>query len=174
VNDEPVEVVEYDPEWPVAFIREASRLRAALGARVLGVEHVGSTSVPGLVARPVIDVMLTVRRLDDALDIRPDLERLGYIHLHGPRAHAMRRHFFRDSPPLHNVHVVEPSGDEWERLVLFRNWLRADLDERIRFAELKIALAAAHRDDLQAYTDAKAPFITDALAKARAARRGAS
>jgi GrpB-like predicted nucleotidyltransferase (UPF0157 family) len=166
-----IKIVEYDPRWPGQFDQEAERLRASLPEGALTrVEHFGSTAVPGLAAKPVIDILVGVRSLAEARNtVVPALEPLGYAFWYdNPR---MDRLFFvRGLPPngprTHHVHVIEDGSPDWERL-LFRDYLRAYPDERDRYARLKRDLAERHRDDREAYTEAKGAYVREVTERAR-------
>ena len=167
-----IEIVEYDPRWPVLFAEEAARLRAVLDPDlVVGLEHFGSTAVPGLAAKPIIDILIAVRSLDEARTtaIQPILG-LGYVFWEdNPEPDHM--FFVKGMPPYgerrtHHIHITEPAGERWGQR-LFPQYLRAHPEEALRYAALKRALAARHRADREAYTDAKADYIRGILAKAR-------
>ena len=161
-----VKVVAYSAEWPRLFARERRRLRAALGARALAVEHVGSTAVAGLCAKPIIDIGIAVGSLADVAACVAPLERLGYEYL-GDR-HGTGQHFFArggDSCRTHYVHVVAHDDPQWAVYLRFRDRLRADPAARDEYARLKRALAAAHAADRAAYTRNKEAFIRRILAE---------
>ncbi len=166
-----IEIVAYDPRWPTLFAEEAARLRAALPADlILGIEHFGSTAVPGLAAKPIVDILIAVRSLTEAQEraIEP-LEALDYLYWYdNPKTDRM--YFVKGMPPhgvrrTHHVHMTETSGEMWQRLA-FRDYLRAHPEEAQRYERLKRALAAAHRADREAYTDAKAAFVVEIMEKA--------
>ncbi len=166
-----IEIVAYDPRWPALFAEEAARLRAALPAElILGLEHFGSTAVPGLAAKPIIDILIAVRSLAEAQEraIEP-LEALDYAFWYdNPKTDRM--YFVKGMPPYgtrrtHHVHMTETSGEMWRRLA-FRDHLRAHSEDARRYERLKRELAAAHRDDREAYTDAKAAFVAEIMEKA--------
>lgn len=166
-SQEPVLVVRYDPGWPLVFDRWRERLTAALGDVAVAVEHVGSTAVPRLDAKPVVDIQVTVRELErEELYVGP-LELLG---LQLRSRDAEHRYFrpFPDRPREVHVHVCA-AGTEWEREhVLFRDYLRAHPQVRDEYAALKRAAARTWRDDRIGYTEAKTALILDLLAVAEA------
>jgi GrpB-like predicted nucleotidyltransferase (UPF0157 family) len=165
-----VEIVEYDPAWPAMFVAEATRLDAVL-EEAMAVEHFGSTAVPGLAAKPIIDVLVVVRSLVVAQSWVEGLRGLDYVFWEeNPKTD--RLFFVRGMPPFgarrtHHLHVTEPGGEMVERL-LFRDYLRAHPDEADRYAALKRTLAARHRTDREAYTRAKADYIAAIMPIARA------
>ncbi len=164
----PVVIVGYDPAWPAAYEVERGRIAAALGeamAGVVAIEHVGSTSVPGLAAKPVIDIMVGVRRLAGGLRCITPMVELGYECV-GEHGVPGRIYFRRGAPRTHHVHLVEHSGEFWRRHLAFRDALLASPALVERYAALKRDLASRHRDDSDGYTDAKTPFIEAALAQA--------
>lgn len=169
----PVRVVPYDPRWPAMFEEDRRRILDACGGQVAAVEHVGSTSVPGLGAKPIIDVMAGLRSLDDAPLCVTPLHRLGYVYV--PRHEVImpeRRYFRRGSPGAgtHHLHMVELGSDFWVEHLLFRDYLRAHPGAAGAYEALKRKLAAAHGPDRGAYTEAKTDFIRSTVEKARAER----
>jgi GrpB-like predicted nucleotidyltransferase (UPF0157 family) len=167
-----VEVVDYDPRWPALFDEEAGRLRATLDpSLIVGLEHFGSTAVPGLPAKPVIDILIAVRSLTDAkASFVEALRKLDYVWwAENPKQDRM--FFVKGMPPFgsrrtHHVHVTETTGEMWQRLK-FRDYLRAHPDEARSYAQLKRRLAAEHPTDREAYTDAKAVYIESVMRKIR-------
>lgn len=167
-----IEIVEYDPRWPALFAEEAARLRAALDpGLIVGLEHFGSTAIPGMAAKPIIDILIAVGSLAEARErfVEP-LEELDYA-FWSDNPKTDRLFFVKGMPPYgarrtHHVHVVEPSAEPWQRL-RFRDYLIAHPDEARRYADLKRNLAAMNRSDREAYTDAKAAFVDEIMAKAR-------
>jgi GrpB-like predicted nucleotidyltransferase (UPF0157 family) len=165
-------VADYDPAWPRMFEDERARVLDALGSLPLAVEHVGSTAVPGLAAKPIIDLLVAVRDLDKARTacVEP-LAALGYRHMHEYEAWLPDEMFFRKGMPgpwTHHVHVVEPGGARWQELVLVRDYLRRHLDVARAYADVKVALALVFEDDIAGYREAKRPFVEAVLARARA------
>ncbi|MGZ5597292.1 MAG: GrpB family protein [Usitatibacter sp.] len=169
----PIEIEPYDDAWPGRFLAERALLAPLLRPWLRGpIEHIGSTAVPGLAAKPVIDIMAGVSDLDAS---RPALERLREIgYCYAPyRADAM--HWLcKPSPRLrtHHLHLVPFESALWLERLAFRDLLAEDPGLARDYATLKYSLAGAHRHDREGYTDAKAPFIEDALRKRL--RRGVS
>lgn len=169
-----IDIVAYDPRWPAMFAAEAERVRAALAAtevEIVAIAHFGSTAVPGLAAKPIIDIAVAVRSLATARvqSVAP-LERIDYAYW-ADNPKRDRLFFVKGLPPqasrrTHHVHITEPDGAVWTQL-RFRDYLRDHPDAAARYAALKRELAARHRSDREAYTDAKAAFIADIMQKAR-------
>jgi GrpB-like predicted nucleotidyltransferase (UPF0157 family) len=137
-----VAVVPADPSWPARFEEIAATVRGALGWRALAVEHVGSTSVPGLPAKPVIDVDLVVADPADEAAYVPALEAVGFVlRVREPWWHEHR--LLRGAAPVSHVHVFGPDSPEVVRHRIFRDWLRGNSDERERYAAAKLAASAA-------------------------------
>jgi GrpB-like predicted nucleotidyltransferase (UPF0157 family) len=137
-----VEVVDPDPRWPAVYVAVADRIRKTLGARALGVEHVGSTSVPGLAAKPVIDVDLTVADPADEPAWLPDLEAAGFeLRIREPWWHEHRA--LRLADPAANLHVFGPESPELVRHRIFRDWLRTHPDDLALYRDTKLAAARA-------------------------------
>jgi GrpB-like predicted nucleotidyltransferase (UPF0157 family) len=163
-----VELVDHDPSWAELYAQEAARLWPIFDGRLVGVEHIGSTSVPGLCAKPIVDVLVGLRELELTDEQIAAMGELGYHFLgeHG----LPGRLFFRKEPRTHHVHVVEHGGDHWDRQLTFRDALRADEEERKRYDAFKRKLAAeGHPRDV--YTALKTPFIRAVEARARARRK---
>jgi GrpB-like predicted nucleotidyltransferase (UPF0157 family) len=164
-----VEIAEYDPVWPEAYERERAAIADALGGNLLAIEHVGSTAVPGLGAKPIVDVMVGLRELSDHARCVDPLTSLGYEHK--GEYGIPGRHYFRkpvQGPRTHQVHMVEQGSAFWVRHLLFRDYLRANPDEAAAYDRLKRGLAERFGTDLEGYTEAKTEFIRSAEAKARA------
>ena len=159
--DGPVLLVDHRPEWPALYAREEARIRRALGDRALLVEHVGSTSVPGLAAKPVIDIWLTLTG-----PVRPEhveaLGAVGYRHL-GEAGLAGQDLFIRRSAPQVHVHSYQVGDPDYQRHLDFREWLRAHPDGAAAYGRLKKDLARRFKADRLAYTEAKSDFIEAAL-----------
>jgi GrpB-like predicted nucleotidyltransferase (UPF0157 family) len=166
-------ISEYDPEWPAIFEAEVLRILKVTGDTVTEVEHVGSTSVPGLGAKPIIDIMAAVPQIDDAKAIVEPLGELGYRYLPEYEELIPERRFFRrgiDSP-THHLHVVERTTDFWIDHLLFRDYLRAHPETAKEYEAIKRNLAASIGDDRAAFTVAKTSFIEPVVARAKAWRR---
>jgi GrpB-like predicted nucleotidyltransferase (UPF0157 family) len=160
-NDEPVHVVPYDSDWPQRFVAERELLAAALGRWLVGpIEHVGSTAVPGLAAKPVIDIMAGVGTLDDSRPAIPVLERLQYCYS-DYRSDVM--HWLCKPSPArrtHHLHLVPFRSPLWVERVAFRDYLRGHAETALEYEHLKQQLAERFRFDREAYTDAKTNFIS--------------
>ena len=169
--DGPVTLVEYDPRWPALFAGEAARIRAALGARALLVEHVGSTAVPGLVAKPIIDVVLAVADSADEAAYVPGLARAGYVlRIREPAWHQHRMLRGRDLEV--NLHVFTIGSPEIGRLLAFRDRLRSVEEDRERYAAAKRSLARREWRYLQEYADAKTRVVEEIVARAASGAGG--
>jgi GrpB-like predicted nucleotidyltransferase (UPF0157 family) len=170
---EPVQIAEYDPAWPALFERERGLIAGVLGDLAAAIEHVGSTAVPGLGGKPVIDMMVAVRDVfDEGQRCVAPLEGLGYEYK-GELGIPGRLYFRKLTQGRwsHQIHTVESGSDLWERHLLFRDYLRGQPDEAEAYYELKVRLAAEFRTDREGYTEAKTRFIEAALVRARAAAR---
>ncbi len=136
----PIQIVDDDPAWPGLFEHEAERIRTILGERVLLLEHVGSTSVPGLAAKPRIDLLLVVANSADEPTYVPDLEAAGYVLRIGEPDWYEHR-VFKGSDTDVNLHVFSPGCREIERMLLFRDWLRSHASDRLLYERTKRELA---------------------------------
>lgn len=165
-----IRLEEYNPDWPRLFEREANRIRAALGDRALQVEHAGSTSVPGLAAKPLIDIVLVVPNSADEAAYVPALEAAGYtLTIREPDWYEHR--LFKGPDTNVNVHTFSAGCPEIERMLLFRDWLRTHPDDRERYERTKRELATQDWKYVQNYADAKTALVEDILARANGARR---
>ena len=165
-----MQIAEYDPAWPGLFERERGLIAGALGDLAAAIEHVGSTAVPGLGGKPVIDMMVAVRDVfDEGQRCVAPLEGLGYEY-RGEAGIPERLYFRKISggKRSHQIHMVEHKSDFWERHILFRDYLRRHPDEAEAYYDLKVRLAMEFRMDREGYTEAKTRFIEAALARARA------
>ena len=165
---ERVVLVEYDPEWPRLYAREEARIRGALGETALQVEHVGSTSIPGLAAKPIIDIVLVVPESADEPAYVPALEAAGYVHrIREPDWFEHR--VLKGVDPKVNLHVFSPGCPEVERMLSFRDHLRCDERDRDLYERTKRELARRDWKYVQHYADAKSDVVEEILERARAA-----
>lgn len=166
-----IEIASSDPRWAEAFATEAACIRAALPAHgEFALEHIGSTAVPGLDAKPVIDLLLIAPEVARWPQLVAPLQALGYV-LWGDNPRRDRMFFVKGMPPFgtgrtHHLHVRVPA--DALRECRFRDWLRTHTGDALRYAALKHALAAAHPNDREAYTEGKTAFIESVLQRAEA------
>jgi GrpB-like predicted nucleotidyltransferase (UPF0157 family) len=162
--DDPIHLVPYDDTWPARFEREASSLRELLRPWLAGpIEHIGSTAVPGLLAKPVIDIMAGVRTLHESRAAISRLSELDYVYFEY-RPHLM--HWFCKPGPsrrTHHLHLVPFPSPLWVQRLAFRDRLRRDPELAAQYAALKVRLAKEHEFDREAYTDLKEPFVRGVL-----------
>jgi GrpB-like predicted nucleotidyltransferase (UPF0157 family) len=163
----PIVLVDYDPAWPRMFAREEQRIRDALGGRVVLLEHCGSTSVPGLAAKPIIDMVLVVPDSADEASYLPQLEAAGYtLRIREPDWYE---HRVLKGPDVNvNLHVFSPGCPEVDRMLLFRNRLRSSDAERIAYEQTKRELAGRTWRYVQNYADAKSEVVEAIIARAQA------
>jgi GrpB-like predicted nucleotidyltransferase (UPF0157 family) len=161
----PILLVDYDPSWPDRFRQEAAKIRTALAERARYIEHVGSTSVPGLPAKPIIDIVLAVADSSDERSYVVGLETGGYtLHVREPEWHEHR--MFKGTGNAVNLHVFSVGCPEIERMLVFRDWLRAYEPDRELYARSKRILARQEWKYTQNYADAKTPVVEEILARA--------
>lgn len=161
-----IQIVKYDPRWPELFQREAEKVRGALGPKALRIEHTGSTSVPELAAKPIIDMLLVVANSADEKEYIPALESAGYkLRIREADWHEHR--MFKGSDPEAHLHVFSAGCPEIDRVLLFRNWLRAHPADRELYERTKRALAQQDWRYGQNYADAKTGVIAEILRRAR-------
>jgi GrpB-like predicted nucleotidyltransferase (UPF0157 family)/protein associated with RNAse G/E len=162
-----VTLAPYHPAWPRLYAEEAARIATAIGHWVVQIEHIGSTSVPGLAAKPIIDIGVAVVNFEEATRCIQPLLALGYTYRgeHG----IPRRHFFiknEGALRTHHLHMLEPTNPDWRQHIAFRDYLRQRPDVVGEYATLKQQLAAQFPNDRRLYTEAKSGFITRSLRKA--------
>jgi GrpB-like predicted nucleotidyltransferase (UPF0157 family) len=167
VLDPAITTVDYDPQWAGNFEVEKARLTEALGDVAARIEHIGSTAVSGLAAKPIIDIDIYVRAIEPITLYREPLEALGYVFEFDPE--APRLHFFgypAQRPRLFHVHVAELGGQHMESDLAVRDFLRTHPDVAAEYARLKRALTAQHPEDRDAYIAGKAQFMSELQARA--------
>jgi GrpB-like predicted nucleotidyltransferase (UPF0157 family) len=162
-------LAEYDLAWPALYEREAARIRSLLGDRVMLLEHAGSTSVPGLAAKPIIDIELAVADSADEPAYVPDLEAGGYV-LRGREPGWFEHRLLKGTDPAVNLHVFTEGSPEIDRTLAFRDRLRADEGDRRLYEATKRELAARDWVYVQDYADAKTEIVAVILARAMAER----
>jgi GrpB-like predicted nucleotidyltransferase (UPF0157 family) len=164
-----VELHEYDPTWPALFAREDARIRAALGDKALLVEHVGSTSVPGLAAKPIIDIVLVVADSANEEAYVPALTGAGYVvRIREPEWYEHR--MFKGPDTDVNLHVFSADCPDIDRMLLFRDWLRANDADRRLYETTKRELTQRDWKYMQYYAVAKTDVVEEIIARAQAAR----
>jgi GrpB-like predicted nucleotidyltransferase (UPF0157 family) len=164
----PIILVPYDAGWPAHFSREAGRIRAILGTEAVQVEHVGSTSVPGMAAKPIIDILLAVPDSADELAYVPVMEQAGYV-LRAREPDWFEHRLFKGPDTDINLHVFTAGATEIGRMLLFRDWLRSNQADRDAYLEVKRELAGRTWRHVQHYADAKTAIVQQILSRATTA-----
>lgn len=162
-----IRLVAWTPRWAERFRAERAALDRALGDGVLAIEHIGSTAIPGIRAKPIVDIGVAVESFEVARVTVPPLEALGYRYRgeHG----IPGRHFFQKGDPREfNLHMLEIESEEWRRHVAFRDYLCAHPEAALEYDALKRELAKLHAEDVEAYAEAKTPFVRRIVALAAA------
>lgn len=167
-----IQILDYDPRWPELFARESARIWSVLGNLALRIEHAGSTSVPGIPAKPTIDLLLAV--VDSAREAAymPALESAGYVlRIREP---GWFEHRMLKGPDTDiNLHVFSSGCPEIDRMLMFRDWLRGNPADRDLYARTKLALSEGEWPSIQSYADAKTGVIAEILARAQWRQKGA-
>ena len=158
-----IELVAHDPAWADAYASAAGEIRAALGATALDVQHVGSTAIPGIVAKPRIDVLILVETYDPEAAYREPLAAIGYVFDHRDALHVLFKGS-RDETPF-NLHVEEGGSEDAIRMIAFRDYLRSHPDEARRYEDLKKDLAERFTEG-DAYAEAKTSYVREVLRRA--------
>jgi GrpB-like predicted nucleotidyltransferase (UPF0157 family) len=161
----------YQPVWQRLFKEEKERLQQAVGPYVLDIQHVGSTSIPGLVAKPILDIAIAVCDFEAATICIEPIEGLGYVY-RGEFGIPRRHYFAKGEPRTHHLHMNEIDSVDYENQILFRDYLIRHPDVAQAYAALKLDLARRFPADRDAYLAGKAPFIEHVLALARVAKTG--
>jgi GrpB-like predicted nucleotidyltransferase (UPF0157 family) len=161
----PIRIVDYLPHWPELFAREVARIQSVLGSSALRIEHVGSTSVPGLAAKPIIDMLLVMADSGEEAAYAPALEASGYV-LRIREPDWFEHRVFKGPDTDINLHVFSEGCPEIERVLLFRDWLRAHADDRELYQRAKRSLAEQEWKYVQNYADAKTAIVEELLARA--------
>jgi GrpB-like predicted nucleotidyltransferase (UPF0157 family) len=154
-------IADYDPAWPARFERERARIEAAIGGVAIRIEHIGSTSVPGLAAKPIVDILVTVANADDEAAFAPALTDAGYVLRVREPGHRMFRRPERDV----HVHVWADDDPEVGRYLAFRDRLRSSPEDRAAYERLKRELATRDWEDMNHYANAKGELVEDVLAR---------
>ncbi|SHI68833.1 GrpB family protein [Lutispora thermophila] len=164
-HDAPINLTEYDPSWPDLFEREARRIYSVLGNKALQIEHVGSTSVPGLCAKPIIDILLVVSDSADEEAYVPALEAAGYtLWIREPDWYEHR--LFKGPDTDINLHVFSYGAPEIDKMLRFRDWLRSNEADRKIYEEVKRGLANKKWRYVQHYADAKTSIVQEIMERA--------
>lgn len=165
LENDTVRLTPYQPDWERAFLGERAWLHETLGNALLEVQHIGSTAVPGLSAKPILDIGVAVQDFNEAFAIVGPLEALGYTY-RGEYGIARRHYFVKGKPKTHHLHVLEHSSLEWRNHLRFRDYLRRHPNTAAEYAALKQRLAERFPRDREAYTDGKHAFIRAILNRA--------
>lgn len=160
----------YRDEWPKLFETEKKSITTAIGNQIADIQHVGSTAVPGMSAKPILDIAIAVRNFETARACIEPLLKLGYT-FKGENGIPRRHYFQKGEPCTHHIHMVEETCEVWAKLIQFRNFLRSDRSAAEEYGRLKTALVDSLAGDRKAYLAAKAEFITEAIKESRATRR---
>ena len=167
----PLVIVDYDPRWPDLYEEEKGQILDVIGHVAVAIKHVGSTAVPGLGAKPIIDIMVAIPDLADAQKCTYPMLCIGYEFVPEYEDFIPERRYFHKGPPgdrTHHLSMVEPTSEFWEQHLLFRDYLRAHPEVAAEYERLKWDLAAWFGWDRLGYTDAKTSFIEEVIAAARA------
>lgn len=164
-----VKVSPYSPNWVKEFEAEKKRLIDMFGSRIIAVEHIGSTSIPGMPSKPIIDILVAVKSLDDAQAFIMPLQEMGYEYM--PNRWFKDRYFFPkgpDSKRTHHLNLVEMSSETaWTNHLLFRDYLISHPKEKEKYIKLKQELASKYANDREKYTEAKSDFVRNIIDQAK-------
>ncbi|QYR19670.1 GrpB family protein [Paenibacillus sp. sptzw28] len=161
-----IKLADYSPAWPKLFESERELIAGAVHGRVLDIQHIGSTSVPGMAAKPIIDIGVAVEQFELAAALVPALEAVGYVY-RGENG-CPRRHYFVKGAPLrtHHLHMLEIESADWRNHLAFRRLMRTEPEAAQAYMRLKRELAVLHETDRNAYQEGKSGFITRMIEQA--------
>ena len=161
-----VQLSPYEPGWQILFLKERDRLQTNIGGYVLDIQHIGSTSVPGMPAKPILDIGIAVRNFEEAVRCIPPMEKLGYTYK--AENGIPRRHYFvKGTPRTHHVHIVEIESEGWRNNLLFRDYLIRNPGTAREYRRVKQELAKQFATEREAYQAGKDNFIRAVLHKAK-------
>jgi GrpB-like predicted nucleotidyltransferase (UPF0157 family) len=165
---ERVIITPYDPAWPEIFVRLGATLRQALGDVALRIDHIGSTSIPGLAAKPIIDVQVSVASFEPLDAYRIPLESLGWVFRSGNT--DLTKRYFREAPDERRTHIHVRRAGSWPQqfALLFRDYMRVHDEDARRYSDLKHRLAQQYGEDREGYTNAKSPLLWEIMTRADA------
>jgi GrpB-like predicted nucleotidyltransferase (UPF0157 family) len=165
-NEDPIIVVAYNANWANQYEQEKHQILLALGDAVKNIQHIGSTSIPGLAAKPIIDMLLGLKQIPPLPMQVSSLEAIGYSY-HGEFGIPGRHYFRKGMPRTHQIHAVLIDSEFWERHILFRDFLRNHPEAAQRYETLKRKLAQEFKRDRTSYTNSKTPLIEQLLVEAK-------
>lgn len=170
--EQTIELVPFTDEWAVLFRQEKDALAAVLGDNVLAIEHIGSTAIAGIVAKPILDIGIAVTSFEQGRQCVARIESLGYMY-RGEYGIPRRHYFVKGMPRTHHLHMLEVDSKEWQNHLLFRDYLNQHPDIAAQYSALKQTLAVSCAGDRFLYTESKAPFIQNVLRDASRERNPA-
>lgn len=164
-----VQLQPYDPNWLIEFEKEKQQLKEVFGNKIIAIEHIGSTSVPDMPAKPLIDIIAAIHSFDELQEFIEPLQKLGYEYM--PERMFADRKFFPKGPRSNRTHhlnlVLQDNAEQWTQPLLFRDYLRDHPPMRDEYAQLKLSLAKKYKSHREAYTKAKSEFIQRVLQNAK-------
>jgi len=161
-----VKLFAYESGWQILFLEERDRLQAGIGEYVLDIQHIGSTSIPGMPAKPILDIGIAITNFEEGVRCIHPMEKLGYRYK-GENGIPLRHYFVKGSPRTHHVHMVELESEEWRSHLLFRDYLIKNPETARSYERLKQKLAKQFVTERAAYQAGKDSFIKAVLDKAR-------
>ena len=161
-----VRLAQYSPEWKTLYEKEERLLKDLIGEYVIDIQHIGSTSIPDMIAKPIIDIGIAIKDFEEGQRLVKPVESLGYEYK-GENGIPGRHYFVKGNPTTHHLHIVEIDSEEWKKNITFRDALRKNENLAKEYAELKLNLAEKFKYDRVAYTDGKTDFVNYILSLAR-------
>lgn len=157
-----VRLEKYSPEWKALYKKEEKLLKDSVGEYIIDIQHIGSTSIPDMIAKPIIDISIAITNFEEGKRLIEPIQNLGYLYK-GENGIPRRHYFVKGDPTTHHLHIVEIGSKEWKKNITFRDALRKDENLAKEYAELKLSLAEKFKYDRVAYTDGKTGFVNYVL-----------
>jgi len=162
-----IELVPYDPDWEKAFVEEKKKIAEILGDKIISIEHIGSTAIKSILAKPIIDIAISLRKYEDGFECIKPLESIGYLYK-GENG-ILGRHYFRTNDEIvkFHLHLFVITSEEWENHILFRDYLNKNINEAKKYEKLKLSLIKKYKGNRELYTENKSSFCKEIIEKAR-------
>ncbi len=153
-----VRLEKYSPEWKTLYEKEEKLLRDSVGEYIIDIQHIGSTSIPDIVAKPIIDIGIAIANFEEGQRLIEPIQNLGYQYK-GENGIPRRHYFVKGNPTTHHLHILEIDSDEWKKHITFRDSLRKNKELAEEYTRIKTELAEKFRNDRLAYTEGKTDFV---------------
>ena len=162
-----IELVSHDPQWEEAYQGEKQRIEALIHDKIIGIEHIGSTAIKTICAKPIIDMAISLRKYEDGFECIQPLESIGY--LYKGESGIPGRHYFKTNDEIvkYHLHMLKISSEEWQNHILFRDYLNENPADAKKYEELKLRFMKEYQGSRELYTEKKIPFCKSMIKKAK-------